>query len=553
MNKYVIRGEIFVIALAFTLVLTACFSPNTGDGDEETATFTISLGSNVGNSRVLTGYPPDIPAGSNPSNPSVTDLKFIVSFMTLSGTLVRTFTAEGDDLIEGTITVGNYSVLVEILDISDDSLYAAGSKSPVPIASGHNPIEISVAEVPIISTQPIGGTYSMGQAGVSLSVSAWISNTSLGTLSYQWYSNTINSTSGGTPFGAPGTVASPGTAETGTFYYYVAVTNTSTNGAVATVTSDFATVTVLPHPLSVWTAVTDPTVESAFPNVSNSAFTNINAIAYGNGILVAGGSSGTMIYSDDDGDTWNLVSDSGFGTNTINEIIFGNGTFIAVGQNGRVSYSTNNGTTWTASTTSTFGSLYIQGIAYGNGRFVAGAFTNPNNIIAYSTDNGETWTAVTETVFGTTYMLRSMGFGNDRFIAAGNTIAYSNDEGLTWTRSVTDNPTGQISGIAYNNGHFVAGAYDASGNSLFYSNDNGDNWIVASGIDTIGNVYSVIYGNGYFVAAGSTGSIGYSSDGINWIAVPDVFTGGSYAGINGIVYTGNRFIAVGKGIAYCDF
>ncbi|MCL2043629.1 MAG: glycoside hydrolase [Treponema sp.] len=272
-------------------------------------------------------------------------------------------------------------------------------------------------------------------------------------------------------------------------------------------------ITVL-HPLSVWTAVTDPTVESAFPDVSNSAFTDINAIAYGNGLLVAGGSRGTMIYSDDNGDTWQSVSDSGFGTDTISKITFGNGTFVAVGQAGSVSYSSD-GITWIGISPGAFGGLYIQDIAFGNGRFVAGAFTNPNNRIAYS-DNGATWTRVTDidTVFGTTGMLRSIGYGNGRFIAAGSgsRIAYSDDDGLTWTQSTTGHTSGQISGIAYNNGRFVAGAVDGGSVRLFYSDDDGDNWNEAVG--SIGNVYSIIHGNGYFVAAGQSGRIGYSSDGI---------------------------------------
>ena len=69
-----------------------------------------------------------------------------------------------------------------------------------------------------------------------------------GTTSYQWYSNTINSNSGGTLIsGATSASYSVPTTTEGTTYYYVVVTNTnnSVNGAkTATVTSGAAKVTV---------------------------------------------------------------------------------------------------------------------------------------------------------------------------------------------------------------------------------------------------------------------------------------------------------------------
>ena len=136
-------------------------------------------------------------------------------------------------------------------------------------------------------------------------------------------------------------------------------------------------------------------------------------------------------------------------------------------------------------------------------------------------------------------------------VASSRVYSYSDNGGESWTRSETGHTSGQISGIAYNNARFVAGAVDGGAVRLFYSDDYGDNWNEAVG--SIGNVYSIIHGNGYFVAAGQSGRIGYSSDGINWIAVPGVFTGGLYSDIYDIVYTGSRFIAVGKGMAYCDF
>ena len=103
---------------------------------------------------------------------------------------------------------------------------------------------VNAAE-PAIDTEPQGITVNIGSSA-TLSVSA--SSVDGGTLSYQWYSNTANSNSGGTLIsGAEGATYSPPTDTAGTFYYYVVVTNTNNgvNGSkTATATSNAAEVTV---------------------------------------------------------------------------------------------------------------------------------------------------------------------------------------------------------------------------------------------------------------------------------------------------------------------
>jgi|GEM_PF-7079161 len=101
------------------------------------------------------------------------------------------------------------------------------------------------AEVPVISGQPQNAAVNVG-GGVNLIVSASV--TDGGTLTYQWYSNTVSSNVGGTAvLNATGSSYSPSTAVIGTFYYYVVITNTN-NGAsgtkTATITSNAVTVTV---------------------------------------------------------------------------------------------------------------------------------------------------------------------------------------------------------------------------------------------------------------------------------------------------------------------
>ncbi|EPD85974.1 hypothetical protein HMPREF1207_02929 [Paenibacillus sp. HGH0039] len=102
------------------------------------------------------------------------------------------------------------------------------------------------AATPGIDTQPTGATVNEGDSSPALSVAASVSDG--GVLSYQWYSNTANSTSGGTAIGGATSAAyAAPTTPAGTTYYYVVVTNTN-NGVsgtkTATATSSIAAVAV---------------------------------------------------------------------------------------------------------------------------------------------------------------------------------------------------------------------------------------------------------------------------------------------------------------------
>jgi hypothetical protein len=68
--------------------------------------------------------------------------------------------------------------------------------------------------------------------------------------------------------------------------------------------------------------------------------------------------------------------------------------------------------------------------------------------MAYSAD-GETWTAVTDSTFDDDSWIRSVAYGNGRWVAGGTDgMAYSAD-GVTWTAVANSTfGTSQIRGIA---------------------------------------------------------------------------------------------------------
>ncbi len=105
------------------------------------------------------------------------------------------------------------------------------------------------AEPPSIDQQPMSSIYVQNET-VLADLTVWAFSTDGGALSYQWYSNTTNSTVGGTPVaGLTSNWFTPSTATVGTTYYYCVVTNTNdkaTTNKTATTTSDIAAITVIP-------------------------------------------------------------------------------------------------------------------------------------------------------------------------------------------------------------------------------------------------------------------------------------------------------------------
>ena len=99
---------------------------------------------------------------------------------------------------------------------------------------------------PTITKQPTSGTYYAKQKLSALSVTA---TTAGGTLSYQWYSNTANSTTGAKPISqATKATYTPTVTSVGTTFYFCRVTNTVTSPALGSkaVNSSIVRVSIAP-------------------------------------------------------------------------------------------------------------------------------------------------------------------------------------------------------------------------------------------------------------------------------------------------------------------
>jgi hypothetical protein len=105
--------------------------------------------------------------------------------------------------------------------------------------------ELIHAQDPNITAHPQSVTYTQGQTA-TLSVTA--TSPDSGTLSYQWYSNTSNSNSGGTqiPNATDASYTTPNDLSVDNHYYYVIVTNTKdvSGNKEANATSEVAKITI---------------------------------------------------------------------------------------------------------------------------------------------------------------------------------------------------------------------------------------------------------------------------------------------------------------------
>jgi gliding motility-associated-like protein len=132
---------------------------------------------------------------------------------------------------------------------------------------------INVNPAPSITTQPASSSVCLGGTATAMTVSL---NSSTVTPTYQWYSNTSNSNTGGTLIpGATNPTYTPPTNTVGTVYYYCVISLSS--GGCSSLTSAVATVTVSALP----TITTQPLLTQT---ICVGATVNAFSVAYSGGL-----------------------------------------------------------------------------------------------------------------------------------------------------------------------------------------------------------------------------------------------------------------------------
>ncbi len=242
--------------------------------------------------------------------------------------------------------------------------------------------------------------------------------------------------------------------------------------------------------------------------------------------------------------------------------------FVAVGHHG-LRLSSLDGREWTHVQTGKDGEIY-RAVAFGNGRYVAVGSYGGTNLFA-STADGETWDTSTQDARYVTY-LRGVGYGKDQFLGLGGDPGAVGDskpfvmttlDGKTWSEAtpvvVTQSllpgfvpaPDGKplpssknmLRRFAYGNELFVA-VGDRGRRSV---SQDAKTWTDVPNTKAVDTLIDVAFGNGVFVGVGLHGSRTSTRDGVTW---SERLVGEEGEHLNTVVWTGDRFVAVGQGATY---
>lgn len=224
------------------------------------------------------------------------------------------------------------------------------------------------------------------------------------------------------------------------------------------------------------------------------------------GLFVAAGHNGLRIVSRD-GVKWENAQ-SGREGETFGTVCFGGGRCLAVGRFGgsNLFSVTRDGVTWKTTERDARYSKYLLGVSYAHEEFLGvggdpGAVGVSQPFITTSKD-GEAWSEMRQ-IAGKN-VLRRLVWGNNRWAGVG-------DRGRRAT-----SPDGAV-------------------------------WQDDASVRAIDTLVDVAFGAGVFVGVGLHGLRMTSADGITW---DQRFAGEEGEHLNSILWTGDRFVAVGQGATY---
>jgi hypothetical protein len=224
------------------------------------------------------------------------------------------------------------------------------------------------------------------------------------------------------------------------------------------------------------------------------------------------------------------------------------GLFVAVGANGQRLISPD-GASWRAVVGKD--QERFRTVAYGDGRFVAAGLCPAGDLLATSRD-GVSWETTVKPKEPDTQIL-GLAYGNGIFLAsggqpgnvvAGPTITTSAD-GSRWSEKVRISGISILCRFAFGNERFVAVGH---GGRRSTSKD-GKTWSnAAASKDGTGDaLVDVAFGSGAFVGVGLHGLRMCTQDGLKWTGRT---AGEEGEHLNSVLWTGDRFVAVGLGATY---
>jgi len=177
---------------------------------------------------------------------------------------------------------------------------------------------------------------------------------------------------------------------------------------------------------------------------------DMNALAYGDGIGVAVGAAGSIMFTKPGaagfGTAFELAQK--FSSTNLNGVGNNGNVFVAVGVNGEMLRSPN-GENYVGVTTTTV-STTLNDVTYADGKWIA---VGAAGTIIKSTDDGQNWAVVSA---GGTFDLNKVGYANSVFVAVGQSGMVMNSvDGTNWYKKFIGVGT-DFAGLAFGDNKFVA-------------------------------------------------------------------------------------------------
>jgi hypothetical protein len=185
-----------------------------------------------------------------------------------------------------------------------------------------------------------------------------------------------------------------------------------------------------------------------------------------------------------------------------------------------------------------------------NGHFAAVGSFGGSNILA-STVDGITWqTDKKDAKY--VHFLRGLGCGAGMFLGLGgdpgavgasNPFVMTSEDGKAWSDQQPISGKNMLRRVCYGKELFVA----VGDRGRRAASKDGKNWTDSPDVKAIDTLIDVTFGNNVFVGVGLHGLRMTSEDGITWT---NRVLGEEGEHINSVVWTGDRFVAVGQGATY---
>jgi hypothetical protein len=260
------------------------------------------------------------------------------------------------------------------------------------------------------------------------------------------------------------------------------------------------------------------------------------AVAYGNGVFLAGGASGLDVSND----RLNWAPRAFSQYPGCAGLVFAGDHFVLLSST-QGAYTSADGVNWQrrpvdVSGTSSTEASRMQNLRYLNGRcFALGSkLSNPvNGSFAVSTDGGVTW-AVQKSI--RTDAFTDAAYGAGQYVIVGHGVIGHSGDGMAWSFDYQTAPDALV-GVVHANGRFIA----VSDGGVSYTSPDGIRWSSPNhGGTALLGLAATPTG---FVAVGQRGTILTSPDGIRWRQEDSGVTND----LAGVGYGNGLTVAVGEG------